>query len=152
MHLWMMVPNMTLKAVSTLSGTGLVHKIKSLCLPGRCEVVHAGKNLQAQYERWQPRAKYKMHLDPTMDDVKKLAVSSRRAAKVLHSVLSFCLLQDPNSTHTYHGPGSCTCCFVASVHARHRHICVLYTLMACWVCASASPLCLVHLQADALIC
>ena len=24
-----------------------------------------GKNLQAQYERWQPRAKYKMHLDPT---------------------------------------------------------------------------------------
>lgn len=42
----------------------------------------AGKNLQAQYERWQPRAKYKMHLDPTMDDVKKLAVSSRRAAKV----------------------------------------------------------------------
>ncbi|KAL3149110.1 hypothetical protein ABBQ32_001950 [Trebouxia sp. C0010 RCD-2024] len=40
-----------------------------------------GKNLQAQYERWQPRAKYKMHLDPTMDDVKKLAISSRRAAK-----------------------------------------------------------------------
>ena len=44
----------------------------------------AGKNLQAQYERWQPRAKYKMHLDPTMDDVKKLAVSSRRAAKVVY--------------------------------------------------------------------
>jgi hypothetical protein len=42
----------------------------------------AGKNLQAQYERWQPRAKYKMHLDPTMDDVKKLAVSCRRGAKV----------------------------------------------------------------------
>ncbi len=42
----------------------------------------AGKNLQAQYERWQPRAKYKTHLDPTMDDVKKLAVSCRRSAKV----------------------------------------------------------------------
>ncbi|EIE23195.1 ARM repeat-containing protein [Coccomyxa subellipsoidea C-169] len=40
-----------------------------------------GKNLQAQYERWQPRAKYKTHLDPTMDDVKKLAVSCRRSAK-----------------------------------------------------------------------
>eukprot|EP00884_Botryococcus_braunii_P022981 jgi/Botrbrau1/9367/Bobra.354_2s0022.1 len=40
-----------------------------------------GKNLQAQYERWQPRAKYKMHLDPTMDDVKKLAISCRRTAK-----------------------------------------------------------------------
>eukprot|EP00798_Chlamydomonas_sp_ICE-L_P024028 gene24028-9605_t len=31
-----------------------------------------GKNLQAQYERWQPRAKYKMHLDPTLEDMKKL--------------------------------------------------------------------------------
>ncbi len=45
----------------------------------------AGKNLQAQYERWQPKAKYKMHLDPTMDDVKKLAQSSRRNAKVSQS-------------------------------------------------------------------
>jgi len=40
-----------------------------------------GKNLQAQYERWQPRAKYKMHLDPTVEDVKKLALSCRRNAK-----------------------------------------------------------------------
>ena len=40
-----------------------------------------GKNLQAQYERWQPRAKYKMHLDPTTEDVKKLVVSCRRTAK-----------------------------------------------------------------------
>lgn len=42
----------------------------------------AGKNLQAQYERWQPRAKYRMHLDPTTEDVKKLAISCRRTAKV----------------------------------------------------------------------
>ncbi|GLI58486.1 hypothetical protein VaNZ11_000217 [Volvox africanus] len=42
---------------------------------------HIGKNLQAQYERWQPRAKYKMHLDPTVDDVKKLCLSCRRNAK-----------------------------------------------------------------------
>lgn len=42
----------------------------------------AGKNLQAQYERWQPKAKYKMHLDPTVDDVKKLVTSCRRNAKV----------------------------------------------------------------------
>jgi regulator-associated protein of mTOR len=41
----------------------------------------AGKNLQAQYERWQPRAKYKTHLDPTLEDVKKLAISCRRTAK-----------------------------------------------------------------------
>ena len=65
---------------------------------------HAGKNLQAQYERWQPRAKYKMHLDPTMDDVKKLAVSSRRAAKV--DTQSLCPLQDP------YVPIACTHCTV----------------------------------------
>jgi len=40
-----------------------------------------GKNLQAQYERWQPRAKYKMELDPTSDDVKKVVSSCRRSAK-----------------------------------------------------------------------
>ena len=42
----------------------------------------AGKSLQAQYERWQARAKYRMHLDPTVEDVKKLAQSCRRNAKV----------------------------------------------------------------------
>lgn len=40
-----------------------------------------GKNLQAQYERWQPRAKYKMELDPTSEDVKKVVSSCRRSAK-----------------------------------------------------------------------
>ena len=40
-----------------------------------------GKNLQAQYERWQPRAKYKMELDPTTEDVKKVVSSCRRSAK-----------------------------------------------------------------------
>ncbi|RTG82336.1 regulatory associated protein of mTOR [Schistosoma bovis] len=40
-----------------------------------------GKNLQAQYERWQPRARYKQCLDPTLDDVKKLCLSLRRNAK-----------------------------------------------------------------------
>ena len=40
-----------------------------------------GKALQAQYERWQPRAKYKLQLDPTVEDVKKLCASCRRNAK-----------------------------------------------------------------------
>lgn len=40
-----------------------------------------GKQLQSQYERWQPRARYKQSLDPTVDDVKKLCVSLRRSAK-----------------------------------------------------------------------
>lgn len=42
----------------------------------------AGKNLQAQYERWQPRAKYKAHLDPTLEDVKAVCASCRKHAKV----------------------------------------------------------------------
>lgn len=40
-----------------------------------------GQNLQMQYERWQPRARYKQSLDPTSDDVKKLCTSLRRNAK-----------------------------------------------------------------------
>lgn len=79
------------KALDTI-GTALSHSQFLIALPfcshlhlstvASTQDIRAGKNLQAQYERWQPRAKYKMHLDPTMDDVKKLAVSSRRAAKV----------------------------------------------------------------------
>ncbi|KAM3956954.1 LOW QUALITY PROTEIN: regulatory associated protein of MTOR complex 1 [Aphomia sociella] len=40
-----------------------------------------GHALQSQYERWQPRARYKQSLDPTSDDVKKLCCSLRRNAK-----------------------------------------------------------------------
>lgn len=40
-----------------------------------------GAELQKQYERWQPRARYKQSLDPTTEDVKKLCVSLRRNAK-----------------------------------------------------------------------
>lgn len=40
-----------------------------------------GANLQQQYERWQPRARYKLSLDPTVEEVKKLCVSLRRNAK-----------------------------------------------------------------------
>lgn len=40
-----------------------------------------GANLQKQYERWQPRARYKHSLDPTSDDVKKLCTSLRKNAK-----------------------------------------------------------------------
>ncbi|XP_071105465.1 regulatory-associated protein of mTOR-like isoform X1 [Haliotis cracherodii] len=40
-----------------------------------------GGNLQKQYERWQPRARYKQSLDPTVDEVKKLCTSLRRNAK-----------------------------------------------------------------------
>ena len=40
-----------------------------------------GSTLQKQYERWQPKARYKQSLDPTVDDVKKLCTSLRRNAK-----------------------------------------------------------------------
>lgn len=40
-----------------------------------------GQSLQKQYERWQPRARYKQSLDPTVEDVKKLCTSLRRNAK-----------------------------------------------------------------------
>ncbi|CAB3993060.1 regulatory-associated of mTOR-like [Paramuricea clavata] len=40
-----------------------------------------GGRLQKQYERWQPRARYKLSLDPTVDEIKKLCTSLRRNAK-----------------------------------------------------------------------
>jgi regulator-associated protein of mTOR len=40
-----------------------------------------GKNLSTQYERWQPRARYKVQLDPTVDEVRKLCLTCRKYAK-----------------------------------------------------------------------
>ncbi|KAL1213284.1 Regulatory-associated protein of TOR 2 [Cardamine amara subsp. amara] len=40
-----------------------------------------GQNLSIQYERWLPRARYKVQLDPTKDDVRKLCLSCRKNAK-----------------------------------------------------------------------
>ncbi|XP_044508868.1 regulatory-associated protein of TOR 1-like isoform X2 [Mangifera indica] len=40
-----------------------------------------GKNLSLQYERWQPKARYKVQLDPTVEEVKKLCNACRRYAK-----------------------------------------------------------------------
>ncbi|PKU65192.1 regulatory-associated protein of TOR 1 isoform X1 [Dendrobium catenatum] len=40
-----------------------------------------GKSLHAQYERWQPRARYGLQLDPTIEEVKKLCCSCRKNAK-----------------------------------------------------------------------
>ena len=39
-------------------------------------------SLQKQYERWQPRARYKQLLDPTTDEVRKLCIALRKNAKV----------------------------------------------------------------------
>ena len=41
----------------------------------------AGQNLQRQYERWQPRARYRQSLDPTVEEVRRLATGLRRSAR-----------------------------------------------------------------------
>ncbi|KAF7825456.1 regulatory-associated protein of TOR 1-like [Senna tora] len=41
-----------------------------------------GKTLSSQYERWQPKARYKCQLDPTVDEVKKLCTTCRKYAKM----------------------------------------------------------------------
>ncbi|KAM8719677.1 hypothetical protein ACLKA7_005841 [Drosophila subpalustris] len=51
----------------------------SVSVPKAMELI--GSNLQMQYERWQPRARYKKCNDPTVEDVKKLCTSLRRNAK-----------------------------------------------------------------------
>ncbi|KAL0316447.1 UNVERIFIED_CONTAM: Regulatory-associated protein of TOR 1 [Sesamum radiatum] len=40
-----------------------------------------GRTLNQQYERWQPKARYKISLDPTVDEVKKLCTTCRKYAK-----------------------------------------------------------------------
>ncbi|XP_019770949.1 regulatory-associated protein of mTOR isoform X2 [Dendroctonus ponderosae] len=55
--------------------------IDPLTMSGQKALDSIGQALQTQYERWQPRARYKQSLDPTGDDVKKLCLSLRRNAK-----------------------------------------------------------------------
>ncbi|KAJ3644718.1 hypothetical protein Zmor_022428 [Zophobas morio] len=55
--------------------------IDPLTLSAPKSIQKIGENLQAQYERWQPRARYKQSLDPTSEEVKKLCTSLRRNAK-----------------------------------------------------------------------
>ncbi|XP_060176364.1 regulatory-associated protein of TOR 1-like [Lycium barbarum] len=40
-----------------------------------------GRTLNEQYERWQPKARYKISLDPTVDELKKLCTTCRKYAK-----------------------------------------------------------------------
>ncbi|CAG9766150.1 unnamed protein product [Ceutorhynchus assimilis] len=55
--------------------------IDPLSMSGPKALENIGQALQGQYERWQPRARYKQSLDPTGDEVKKLCLSLRRNAK-----------------------------------------------------------------------
>ncbi|XP_008792190.2 regulatory-associated protein of TOR 1 [Phoenix dactylifera] len=51
----------------------------SMAPPKALETI--GKALHAQYERWQPRARYKLQLDPTVEEVKKLCTTCRKYAR-----------------------------------------------------------------------
>ncbi|CAN6809952.1 unnamed protein product [Brassica oleracea] len=51
----------------------------SMAPPKALETI--GQNLSTQYERWQPRARYKVQLDPTVDEVRKLCLTCRKYAK-----------------------------------------------------------------------
>ena len=50
-------------------------------LPPAKALESIARNLQSQYEVWQPRARYKHALDPTMEELKKLCCTLRRNAK-----------------------------------------------------------------------
>ncbi|KAJ2999977.1 hypothetical protein HDV02_001234 [Globomyces sp. JEL0801] len=55
--------------------------IDPFLLPGQKALEAIGRNLQSQYEAWQPRARYRLSLDPTIEETKKLCCSLRRNAK-----------------------------------------------------------------------
>ncbi|XP_076029609.1 regulatory associated protein of MTOR complex 1 isoform X2 [Oratosquilla oratoria] len=55
--------------------------IDPLSVPPGKAIEAIGNSLLKAYERWQPRARYKQSLDPTVEDVKKLCTSLRRNAK-----------------------------------------------------------------------
>ena len=41
-----------------------------------------GNNLQKQYERWQPRARYRQSLDPTVEEVRRLGMISHKKSLI----------------------------------------------------------------------
>jgi len=48
-----------------------------------------GNALQRQYEKWQAKAKYKQSLDPTSEDLRRICVNLRKAAKNDRLLLHF---------------------------------------------------------------
>ncbi|KAJ1558614.1 hypothetical protein HK096_009018 [Nowakowskiella sp. JEL0078] len=55
--------------------------IDPFSMPPQKALETIGNTLQKQYEVWQPRAKYRPSLDPSMEDTKKMCCSLRKAAK-----------------------------------------------------------------------
>jgi regulator-associated protein of mTOR len=55
--------------------------IDPFSMPPRRAIETIGETLSLQYERWQPKAKFKIELDPTVEEVKKLCTTCRKFAK-----------------------------------------------------------------------
>ncbi|KAJ3210995.1 hypothetical protein HDU67_004840 [Dinochytrium kinnereticum] len=55
--------------------------VDPMSLPPQKALEAIGRNLQQQYEIWQPRARYRLSLDPSVEETKKLCCSIRRNAK-----------------------------------------------------------------------
>ncbi|KAJ3062833.1 hypothetical protein HDU98_001330, partial [Podochytrium sp. JEL0797] len=55
--------------------------VDPLSLPPQKALETIGKNLQQQYEVWQPRSRYKALLDPSVEETKKTCLSLRKNAK-----------------------------------------------------------------------
>ena len=51
--------------------------INPLTLNSQRALETIGNNLQKQYERWQPRARYRQSLDPTVEEVRRLATGRK---------------------------------------------------------------------------
>ena len=60
----------------------LLTLVDPLSMNSQKALEQVGNNLQRQYERWQPRARYKQLLDPTTEDARKLCIALRKNAKV----------------------------------------------------------------------
>ncbi len=79
-----------LPATTTRPHTHTHTHTDSLSTSSQKALEEIGNSLQKQYERWQPRARYKQLLDPTTDEVRKLCMALRKNAKVCGRVCDMC--------------------------------------------------------------
>lgn len=61
-----------------------------LATPPAKSIELIGRNVQAQYEYWQPRARYRLLLDPTVEEVRRVLVGLRKGAKEERVMLHYC--------------------------------------------------------------
>ena len=60
-----------------------------LSVPKTKALENIGNALQRQYEKWQAKAKYKLCLDPTSDDLRRVCINLRKAARTDRLLLHY---------------------------------------------------------------